>query len=917
MALEENKEIEKEVVQQEAVTEEPTYNGLTLSQLQNIFPEIETLPSELTQEESEFWYGFDAEPNLVSNACLYIESKIPTLGTLFSDKSPDELYGEGYSNLSPDKKRQVLLTYRRQQLERDYPILSQTPRDEESFTTNVGRVFGVLADPTTAIPLTQSLKLATVIGTGIGIGYSATEDLALKGKVDAKKALQTGAIAGGATYGLGKAFQVMGKKLQAKQEKKATANEMKDSNAKIDEIDYVIAKAVANDVPTTGHAKLINDELGYTSDDLIDIISKTDRRPSYRMNKEQAQGLLTTASKGVDDSARTSSGMLDNIFGVISTRIGNISKPIKQALRNFEFKVSTHNHNSIVEFKPLMKAIQKVPNNIQPTLSVHLANGNYKAAEDILSRFSPDAKQAIDKARTRFKDTYDELTRLGYKQDYIDNYFPRVVKDSKGLQKLFNKQEQGIFSKAAEVRKKELGVNELPQAEKDKIINKIIRGESFKKDATGKESWAQPRQIKEITEDMTQFYVNPIETLRSYSASTASDIEKRRFFLGARDLDKSGNLKIDDSIGSYISKEIDKGKMSAADEEELTKLLGARFGKAESAPHELLRKVRDFGYMSTLANPISALTQIGDIGLSAYTQGLRNTISALFGKKAVDMRDFGMDNIIAAEISTAVDASNLLHKTLTLGGFRAVDRLGKNVLLNAALKNGYKLAKTKAGQQKLAKRYEKGFGSAEFKQLIESLKKGDVDERVKMYLFSELSDVQPISLSELPAVYLNIPNARILYMLKSYSIKQLDLIRNRIVNEFKNGSKKEAAKQLAGYLAAISMIGGTVDETKDFVLGRGFDPTDIPSNGAEQVFKLVGLNKYVRETQSTPSEFLSNNLMPPLNALDALWTDTEKLVTSGDVLPEKIIKELPVGGKIWYNFFGGGLENFEKYNKDD
>ena len=240
---------------QEAVTVEPTYNGLTLSQLQNFFPEIETLPTEFTQEESEFWYGFDAEPNLVSNAGLYIESKIPTLGTLFSDKSPDELYGEGYSNLSPDEKRQVLLTYRRQQLERDYPILSQTPRDEESFTTNVGRVFGVLADPTTAIPLTQSLKLATVIGTGIGIGYSATEDLALKGKVDAKKALQTGAIAGGATYGLGKAFQVMGKKLQAKQEKKATANEMKNSNAKIDEIDYVIAKAVAKDGPTTGHAK--------------------------------------------------------------------------------------------------------------------------------------------------------------------------------------------------------------------------------------------------------------------------------------------------------------------------------------------------------------------------------------------------------------------------------------------------------------------------------------------------------------------------------------------------------------------------------------------------------------------------------------------------------------------------------------
>ena len=45
--------------------------------------------------------------------------------------------------------------------------------------------------------------------------------------------------------------------------------------------------------------------------------------------------------------------------------------------------------------------------------------------------------------------------------------------------------------------------------------------------------------------------------------------------------------------------------------------------------------------------------------------------------------------------------------------------------------------------------------------------------------------------------------------------------------------------------------------------------------------------------------------------------DIHNLATEGDVLPEKTIKNLPVFGKLWYNFFCGVLENALKIQKSE
>ena len=62
---------------------------------------------------------------------------------------------------------------------------------------------------------------------------------------------------------------------------------------------------------------------------------------------------------------------------------------------------------------------------------------------------------------------------------------------------------------------------------------------------------------------------------------------------------------------------------------------------------------------------------------------------------------------------------------------------------------------------------------------ISDLRSGIKSDQVLQALFNRLSDVAPISLIEMPQAYAENPNTRILYSLKSYTIKQFDFLRQQ------------------------------------------------------------------------------------------------------------------------------------------
>jgi hypothetical protein len=194
--------------------------------------------------------------------------------------------------------------------------------------------------------------------------------------------------------------------------------------------------------------------------------------------------------------------------------------------------------------------------------------------------------------------------------------------------------------------------------------------------------------------------------------------------------------------------------------------LQARFIQGELSPSQLIRTIREFGYATTIANPLSALVQLGDLAVSAVVNGLRNTIASMFGKKIATLKDIGLEDYIIQELE---QSGRTLEKLFRISGFKRIDRLGKEVFINSAFRKWNKLTQSEGGAQSFRNKWGKFYGD-ETENIIADLRAGNVTENVKFHLFNELSGIQPISLLEVPEAYLRNPQwAYLLYAEVFYS----------------------------------------------------------------------------------------------------------------------------------------------------
>jgi hypothetical protein len=208
------------------------------------------------------------------------------------------------------------------------------------------------------------------------------------------------------------------------------------------------------------------------------------------------------------------------------------------------------------------------------------------------------------------------------------------------------------------------------------------------------------------------------------------------------------------------------------------------------------------------------------------------------------------------------------------------------------------------------------------KQLMADLERGDITDLTKQFLFSKLSDMQPISRSEMPEAFLNSPNGRIWYQLGTWTMKQLSLFRNTAWADMKSGNPVRTARGLKNALRAGVLIGGAnvgSEEVKRFITGRDSalsgqkDPMDI----AFMLFKhsaknFTGLSEYsTLGSLSIPTAEIGGKLF--LDYMNA----AEEIVTSGSgEKSEKAIKDtvrqLPFIGKMIYYWGLGGAEEFNE-----
>ena len=222
------------------------------------------------------------------------------------------------------------------------------------------------------------------------------------------------------------------------------------------------------------------------------------------------------------------------------------------------------------------------------------------------------------------------------------------------------------------------------------------------------------------------------------------------------------------------------------------------------------------------------------------------------------------------------------------------------------------------GVEEIRKKFGTMLGE-EFKSTVGDLRAGNMTDNIKLMLYNDLSGLQPINLSQMPLNYLRNPNGRIFYSLKTFAIKQLDVMRRDIVQEFKNGNNKKAAENLVAYMTIIPLMGATVDEAKDFIRGQGTDINDIPDNYVENLFKVFGGSQYVMDKyvgRGQVGSAIGETIAPPVDWINAISEDTWKIANGEFVGDEsKAMRELPIIGKVWYNFFGGGLEKAMEFEQ--
>ena len=852
-------------------------------------------------------FGFEQQASDIGNLNSVLTAHFPSQVYNYETQSfipLEETYGKDFMRANPEERRVIMNKRKEDELKKEFSDVYATG-SEDSGGAVVGNIFGALSSPTVLAPIGSTYKAATAIGALLGLEMNALDQKVKTGEIDAEEL----AIATVASAVISPVVLKIGRQASKGLSNRKERLLKKGADKAVDQINTHMARAVAEGVPKKEISKYVQNATGLSKDDLTTIAIEATKKP-HLPSLEEAKMIL---GADVDSVARSSDGAFDKLFGIVSTRVGLISPLVKQKLRNMDMDIHVKTHESREAVKPFMKLVNSVPRGERANMNQLLHNGKFEEVAVILEKINPDARNTITATRKILRNQFTELKKAGYKDiKEVENYFPRMVKDKKGLFAAIGKPMVGRINNALKERQQKLGVENLSEAEESRVINNVLAGYVPVSNRGGL-SATKSRTINEVDADLSQYYADPLEALDRYIRSTTKNIETRKFFGANAKSRGDQDLRFDESIDNLVNKEL-KGLLPE-DQDSLRTLLNARFVNGEKGPSAFIGALKNIGYMSSLANPVSTLTQVADLAVSAWTQGTRNTIAALMSpRKGISARDFGLMDTISAELDNAQMLAKALQKSFKYSLFSKVDNLGKTTLLNAALRKGEKFARSPKGIAKLRRKYGESFGS-DFENLVTDLKAGKVTPNTKAYLWSELADVQPIALTELPEVYLNNPNGRVAYMMKSFMLKQVDALRREVVHSWKRGEKKESIEKAITYSLIVPTANMTVSGGKQLMLGRDTsiqNIEDVPEEWALNTLKIFGGSEYLANQifEGNILGAVANTVAPPMDVFKhAINTLTD--ASKGEV-NTKLLSSAPVFGRFWDNWFEGGLE---KHNK--
>lgn len=389
------------------------------------------------------------------------------------------------------------------------------------------------------------------------------------------------------------------------------------------------------------------------------------------------------------------------------------------------------------------------------------------------------------------------------------------------------------------------------------------------------------RTRKYLTEEEARTYENPIIVMRDKLARDEAVIQLHKNFKLentvnriTRDAENASTVKKEIEGGSASFKQLDKALeeegASAAVRETADELVRSLIVRGVQGPAGFLSNLRKAAYMGTIGNPYSALLNFGDVSNTVVNFGADNTGAALvnlYRKNGIQIgvEDVGLVNQASGEFlrEGASKWNRRFNKTSDLtfkySGFRGADVAGKTITLNAAIQRGRQMA----ADGTLAKEFDWLFNGPELNKLRVDLLRNNKTDRVREFAAAELSKLQPTDLAQMPKWYLDHPNGRLLYMLRTFGLKQLQQVKRLVFETWKEGVKqnnnelkKEAVKNALAYVTIVGGGNTLLNELRQPIKGKrdAFEADEMEKYFVDFMLGLASVNTLNTYNLSRASE---------------------------------------------------------------
>lgn len=590
----------------------------------------------------------------------------------------------------------------------------------------------------------------------------------------------------------------------------------------------------------------------------------------------------------------------------ISTRAKRVSIKLRNKLRAYDYGLNTKINQYYAQIKPFLDKWAKMTETDAVAFDLALKNSYVEKQLEIVKKY--DAYDEFVAVKNLLNSLFDQAVDVGIEMGYSADYFPRQIEDVEGFMRAMYG--SPFASQLRRALKEADPDNIMTNEQKAEFFNKYLRGfnrRDLNKPLPGN---TKDRSIDIVTAEMNKYYKPSMQALINYIEGMNTSIESRKFW-GFKYND------INQSIGALTADLVDTGVITPEQDAEVQDILRARF-KAKGVTNKWLNLQKNVSYIYTMGGINSAITQLDDISVALYKAGLWNTVKSVFSpnRSGLSREELGLERI-GQEFVEASTSSKAVSTIFKLTGLDKIDAFGKNTLINATFNKFQKMAKN---DEAALRDYLEPILETETNQTIEDIKNGEISDNVRLLMFNELADMQPIALSEMPEWYLTSGNGRVFYMLKTFMLKRLDIFRNECFDKMRQGDVKTGVQNLFRLAVLMVMAGSAKDAIIDMLFGRDFDLSDAMVNN---ILGLAGISKYslYKARDEGFSGFASSFLIPPVFASSSdLLADLYKSLFSKkgkNIKDYEIWKGVPLIGRFYYWWIGGGRtkENRKKKKK--